>query len=162
MNTLLGREVSAQKKRLIKKIMRILGHPNLKLTTAKILGVGHAFWWHASYIHIPFKVICSAWKHVHDDINRLSAWKYMCVFWDIATDQGNPQTLTPWHGRFHYHLGKQNNKGRIDTSLLWLLFQSFLRYLNGDSVSCWGALLVEALPIGQHTSYCTIQITFIG
>ena len=35
-----------------------------------------------------------------------------------------------------------------------------LRYLNGDSVSCWGALPVEALPIDQHTSYCTIQITF--
>ena len=30
-----------------------------------------------------------------------------------------------------------------------------LRYLNGDPVSCWGALPVEALPTGQHTSYCT-------
>ncbi len=30
---------------------------------------------------------------------------------------------------------------------------SFLRYLNGDPVSCRGALPVEALPNGQHTSY---------
>ena len=36
---------------------------------------------------------------------------------------------------------------------------SSLRYLNGDPVSWWGALPVKALPIGQHTSYCTIQIT---
>ncbi len=36
------------------------------------------------------------------------------------------------------------------------VFQVSLRYLNGDSVRCWGALPVEALPIDQqHTSYCS-------
>ncbi len=35
-----------------------------------------------------------------------------------------------------------------------------LRYLNGDPVRHRGPLPVEALPTGQHTSYCTMQITF--
>ena len=44
---------------------------------------------------------------------------------------------------------------------VWILnlvdIGGYLRYLNGNLVSCWGILPVEALPTSQHTSYCTIQ-----